>query len=273
MAGIIAAKTNNASRGVAGIGGGWGGQGFRIMALGIGNTPNSAFLDDAIMYAANHGADVITLCFTIPQTAAIDASLAYAVASGVPVVCSIGNDNSSTIGYPSSNANVIAVGSTDSNYTKSDFPSYGTGMFIAAPGRDIRSTTLTTYGNDNGTSLASPQVSAVLAILHQIRPSTTVAQFKNLLSTTADKTGGYNYSLDASRPGHSIELGYGRLIALKAVEKALGGPINGPSFICAPIPLIHQPPQLLAPYHGHQAMLRSCQSIRPPARRLPETGR
>lgn len=182
VAGIVAAKTNNASRGVAGVGGGWAGQGFRIMGLRVGDVPNNGVLDDAIIYAVNEGADVIQLSLSVPQTAAIDAAIAFAVANGVPVVCASGNNYTGTVNYPARNVNVIAVGSTETNDTKSDFSNWGTEMFIAAPGRGIRSTTLTsTYGNQDGTSFAAPQVSATIGLLHQINPSLTIAQFRNIL--------------------------------------------------------------------------------------------
>src|SRR5690606_1736733 len=56
--GILAAKGHN-SRGIAGVGGGYGLNGFKIMFLGVGETaPSGAVLDDAIIYAIQKGAKV-----------------------------------------------------------------------------------------------------------------------------------------------------------------------------------------------------------------------
>jgi hypothetical protein len=45
----------------------------------------------------------------------------------------------------------------------------------------------------------------------------TNVQIRQILRETADKVGGYNYDWDPTRPGHSMELGYGRINATEAV--------------------------------------------------------
>jgi hypothetical protein len=126
------------------------------------------------------------------------------------------------------------VGGTTTSDTRASFSDYGTALFIAAPGASIRSAHLgNTYGDDSGTSFAAPQVSGVVGIMKALNSSLTITQIKDILKATADKTGGYNYSWDTGRPGHSKELGYGRLNAFKAIERAIGGPIAGPDAFCS----------------------------------------
>lgn len=233
VSGILAAKGHN-SRGIAGVGGGYGLNGFKIMFLGVGETaPSGAVLDDAIIYAIQKGAKVIQLSLTVGYSMAIENAIQSAVDNGIPVICASGNLFSATVSYPASNSNVIAVGATTNTDTRAAFSNYGTALFIAAPGVGIRSTRLSnTYGDDDGTSFAAPQVSAVVGTMLALNPSLTIAQVRDILRTTADKTGGYNYNWDGTRPGHSQELGYGRLNAQKAIEAAYGGPLIGPTFFC-----------------------------------------
>lgn len=227
VSGIIAAKTNN-SRGIASVGGGYGGQGFRIMSLVVGSSqPNNAVIDDAILYAIAKGAKVIHLSLETGQTTAIDNAIQSAINNGIPVVCSTGNLNSA-VGYPANNSNVIGVAASTTSDFRSSYSNYGSEVFIAAPGDDILSTKLSnTYGTASGTSFAAPLVSGVIGLLRQINSSLSITQIRNILSSTANKTGGYTYT-----SGHSNELGYGILDPKEAIENVLGGPIVGSDLIC-----------------------------------------
>ncbi len=75
------------------------------------------------------------------------------------------------------------------------------------------------YGN--GTSSATPQVTAIAALMLSVNPNLTVSDIRAILQNTADKVGGYNYNWNPSMPGHSKELGYGRVDTYQAVLLAL----------------------------------------------------
>ena len=231
VSGIVSAKLNN-NRGISGVGGGANTTGLQLMLLGIGdNNPSSAALDDAILYAVQNGADVIQMSLSVAQTAAIENAIQTAINNGIPVVCASGNENTG-VSYPASNANVIAVGSTNQNDQKSSFSNFGPELFISAPGDQITSTRLgNTYGSDNGTSFAAPQVSSVIGLIRSINPGLTVQQIRDILRNTADKVGGVNYNWDANSPGHSRELGFGRLNANAALNTVFPS-LTGPSFVC-----------------------------------------
>lgn len=87
---------------------------------------------------------------------------------------------------------------------------------------------LPNYGTNNlaysgrfgGTSAAAPQVAGVAALMLSINPCLKVNAVRDILFSTADKVGGYNYSWDPLRQGHSLEMGYGRLNAYQAVKAA-----------------------------------------------------
>jgi serine protease len=82
-------------------------------------------------------------------------------------------------------------------------------------------TNFTSYsGRMGGTSAAAPEIAGVLALMKSINSCLTAPQLKNILQLTADKIGGFNYNWNSSLLGHSIELGYGKVNAFRAVQMA-----------------------------------------------------
>lgn len=222
VAGVVAAKTNNAL-GMAGMAGGFGAAGSQVLIAGVGDAaPNGSVLDDAMIYAAEAGAHVIQLSLTVGSSAAIDAAIDMVHDTyGMTVVCASGNGGGSSVGYPSSNVKVIAVGSTTSADLRSSFSQHGPDLDFSAPGSSIYTLDLNDgYLVTSGTSFAAPLVSGVVALMLSVNPSLTNTQIRQILRDTADKVGGYNYDWNMSLPGHSFELGYGRVNAHEAVLAA-----------------------------------------------------
>ena len=75
-------------------------------------------------------------------------------------------------------------------------------------------------GRMGGTSAATPIVAGVLALMKSVNSCLNISQLKNILQNTADKIGGFNYDLSSTMPGHSIQLGYGKVNAYNAVSFA-----------------------------------------------------
>ena len=78
------------------------------------------------------------------------------------------------------------------------------------------------YDFSSGTSFAAPVVSGVVALMLSVYPNLEEAEIRQILKDTADKVGGYDYDWNPSMPGHSRELGYGRVNAQAAVEAVDG---------------------------------------------------
>lgn len=239
VAGVAAAKTNNAT-GVASVAGGWNSEGAKILIAGVGDSgPLGSILDDAILYSGALGADVIQLSLTVGQSAAIDAAIEMALNTyDMPVICSSGNDGLTTVGYPSSNLNVMAIGATNQSDLKASFSNHGPLLEISAPGSNIFTTTIgNTYAPTGGTSFSSPIVSGVVAMMRAVNPDIGQAEIRQILLDTADKVGGYDYNWNESMPGHSFELGYGRVNANAAIQAAIPvGPLELKSGFEAPPP-------------------------------------
>jgi subtilisin family serine protease len=107
-AGVAAARAN--SLGSAGAA-----PGCSIMPMKVANSAGSMLfssIQNALYFAADNGADVISMSFgaAITSDPATDTALLYAWNAGCVLLAATGNENKSTISYPAIHANVIAVG-------------------------------------------------------------------------------------------------------------------------------------------------------------------
>ncbi len=113
MAGIVAAETNNGA-GVAGV----GYDGVKVMpvtVLGPDGQGRDSDIIEGVVWAADHGADVILMSFSATgYSSALQAAIDYAWSNGVVLVAAAGNDGSSTPAFPAGDRGVIGVSNTDS---------------------------------------------------------------------------------------------------------------------------------------------------------------
>ncbi|MBA2363004.1 MAG: S8 family serine peptidase, partial [Chloroflexia bacterium] len=123
------------------------------------------------------------------------AGVLYIAAAGNGGNDGIGDNNDRTPHYPSSytNANVVAVASTNNAGGRSTFSNYGlNSVDIGAPGTSIYSTLpsylSTPYGSYSGTSMASPHVAGAAALYASVHPGASAAQIKAALLDTAIPT-------------------------------------------------------------------------------------
>ena len=215
VCGIIGARTNN-NLSVAGVAGGYGQDaGVRIMQVQVGEfSPSSSALDDAILYAVDNGARIITMSLSVNQSASIDQALDYAHAQGVFVDCAAGNGGSSTVYYPANHPTVAAVSSTNDRDQLSGFSSYGNEIDLSAPGEDIMSTYISqSQTSMSGTSMAAPHVAAVAGLVLSLAPWMTGDQVLQVLRDTAE---------DRGAAGWDHKFGWGRINAFDAVSAVAG---------------------------------------------------
>ena len=162
VAGIAAAATNN-GLGVAGVGynaESWTSRCSATRARALFG------LRRGITWAADNGANVINLSLGgTMDSSALESAVNYAWSKGVVVVAAAGNNASSTPFYPAYYANVIAVAATTDLDRLASFSDFGDWVDVAAPGISIYSTIPGGYGYMSGTSMASPFVSGLAALL------------------------------------------------------------------------------------------------------------
>jgi len=219
VAGIAAAASNNAV-GIAGIA--WG---ARIMPLKILDSQGDGANSDlalAMHWAADHGAQVINLSLGDPALDPImEEAVNYAVAHGAVVIAAAGNSGYSGVLYPAAYANAIAVAATDASNHVAGFSSVGPQVDVAAPGVSIYSTYWSatggsTYNTLSGTSMATPHVAGVAALLAALPQFNTPAKIRAALeATTLPLT-----------TCHNPQTGFGLVQAYAALQADLSAPLR-----------------------------------------------
>lgn len=152
----------------------------------------------AIDYAVEKGAQIISASWgaAVPrsQAAPLLEAIKRADDKGVIFIAAAANDgknNDKTEMYPANNGfpNSITVAASGSSDAKPSWSNYGTAtVHVAAPGENIMSTLpKNKYGNLSGTSMATPLVSGLAALLKSQDPSLTGAQIRAIMQTTGTK--------------------------------------------------------------------------------------
>jgi subtilisin family serine protease len=162
VAGTIAAIDN--SIGVVGVA-----PQAKLIAIKGLNRSGSGFTSDlaeSIDECRVRGADIINMSWgsSVPATA-IHQALIRAHDAGILLIAAAGN-NGGAVGYPAAHPEVVAVSATDENDALALFSSFGEKVENSAPGVDIQSTWQgNTYKTISGTSMASPHVAGVAALM------------------------------------------------------------------------------------------------------------
>ena len=204
-----------------------------VKVLDDTGTGSSADIAEGIHYAVENGAKVINMSLGtdardgVHNDPFMDVELDYAQSQGVTVVCASGNDRSRVnVSYPAIYPTTIAVGATDFSNSVTGYSNKGEGLDIVAPGGDllkdlngdgqpdgILQETLITgswaYYFFEGTSMASPHVAAVVAMLIAFDSTLTPGLIYQTLTTTA---------LDLDEIGYDTTSGYGLVQAYDALR-------------------------------------------------------
>ena len=139
--------------------------------------------------------------------------------NGIVVVCAAGNDGTDADAWPSDAEDAISVINLNQSDVRYSTSNYGTAKDISAPGYYILSTyNGGGYGYMTGTSMASPVVAGVAALILDADNTLTVDQVTQILYDTAD---------DLGDPGKDIYYGYGRVNAAEAVAQAIDNSSEG----------------------------------------------
>ncbi|MFA5879262.1 MAG: S8 family serine peptidase [Candidatus Margulisiibacteriota bacterium] len=217
VSGIIAGTINNA-KGIAGI------SQSSIMALKAGDKDGSFETNEAteaILYAANNGANVLNLswgAFSDPllYDKILEEAVAYAIKKGCIVVASAGNESANIDTdpvIPACYTGVYAVSAVDNTGTfDSSYSNYGNRIDFSAPGTEVPSTyfdgTHKSYAYDSGTSFSAPHIAGLAALILSVNSNAKV--YDAISKTATSKTG-------ASK---DMYYGYGIINGVKALAYA-----------------------------------------------------
>lgn len=237
-AGIIGAMKDN-NNGIAGIA-----PDCKLMSISNALITTNLYVSNiakGINWAWMNGADIISNSYHAPISSYITDAINNAVnygrnGLGCPVLFASGNNNVSSINFPASLANTIAVGAMNpcgerKNPSSCDGENwgsnYGDGLDIVAPGVLIPTTIINSDYTTvfNGTSAACPHAAGVMALILSANPCLSQEEARAILCATSDKiTGNGNDTYSYSNQKYGLwnnEVGYGKINAYKAVSLAL----------------------------------------------------
>ncbi|MDR6507310.1 S8 family serine peptidase [Arthrobacter oryzae] len=197
VAGIVAAKYNN-KIGVAGVCPEC--SILDVKVLNDSGSGSSSVIANGITWAADNGAKVINMSLgQRVSSRTLEAAVSDAWNKGAVIVAAAGNAGTQAKIYPGAYPNVIAVAATDNNDRKASFSTYGKWVDVAAPGVNVYSTfpnhpfVLGTqngrsqgYDVASGTSMASPVVAGVAALVWRTPAVTDNASVRAKIESTAD---------------------------------------------------------------------------------------
>jgi serine protease len=231
VAGTIAQSTNN-GYGVAGIA--YEANLMPLKVLSASGSGTVADIAEAIRLAADNGADVVNLSLGGPgESQLMEEAINYAHSKGVTVIAAAGNENQNSASYPARYPHVLGVAAINSSGEKAFYSNFGAGVDISAPGGSLKEGTTsggilqnTIAFDDNGTltpvfaayqgtSMASPHVAAVAALVKATgvnEPDEIMAVLKQSARVVQDDN--LNY------------YGAGQLDAANAVKLAVKGQIT-----------------------------------------------
>lgn len=195
---------------------------------------------ECVLWAADNGADILSLSWGSSEMSDTEVEIIENILKqGIIVIAAAGNNGNNVKMYPAAIDGVISVASVDSDNKISPFSTYGNWVDIAAPGGYLKdeegnitptsdlilSTTYSVsqqyrldglneidgmfYDGKVGTSMATPLVSSVVALMLSVNPDLTSEDVINILTSTATKVDGLPISPDG-----------GVINAAAAVEKA-----------------------------------------------------
>lgn len=214
VAGVISALTDN-GQGVAGMT--WYNKVMPVKVLdstGMGSTYSVA---EGIIWATDHGAKVINLSLGNYASAEfLHDAIRYAYDRDVALIAATGNDNTSQPGFPAAYPEVLSVSATNPYGEKASFSNYGDYVDVVAPGESIASTYIDNqYAALSGTSMASPHVAALAALVRSANPALKNTEVYDIIrqSTT-----------DLGSAGRDPYFGYGQIDVARALRLATGAP-------------------------------------------------
>ncbi len=171
-------------------------------------------ISNGIIWAADHGADIINISLQAYPNDNLTISLYenainFAYNLDATVVCASGNFFGNIVAYPARLPNCLAVGATDKNDDHPTFSNWGDELDLTAPGASIWSTwPSSSYTTLNGTSMATPHVSGLAALMKSLVPDATNDEIMQVMKDTAD---------DLGLPGWDDKFGHGRINAFSAL--------------------------------------------------------
>ncbi len=206
VSGTIAAKANNGV-GVAGVS--FNSPLSMCKALNAVGSGSTAGVANCITWLVQRGSKVISMSLGGGASSTLQTAVRNASNAGALIIAAAGNDGDATLNYPAAYPEVVSVAATDNRDARASFSNANSDVEIAAPGVNILSTKRGGgYVSFSGTSMATPHVAGVAALIWFRTPAFTAAQVRSKLDASVD---------DKGAAGRDPSFGFGRVNLVKAL--------------------------------------------------------
>lgn len=229
ITGILASNGNN---GIGTAGNDWNCKVMPLKAFDERGSSNTTYISEAIIYAADNGADVINISVGFYDNGEVSklvkVAVDYAYKKGVIIVSGAGNTDDHSIQYPAKFNNVICVGASDKDGNRASPFNWGGGscfgeaMDFLAPGESIASLgTDITKPNQlffgSGTSQAAPQITSLISLMLSVNKNLTFEEVYEILKESSHDEVGRSYE---DVKGWDQYHGWGNISPVVALEKS-----------------------------------------------------
>ena len=208
VAGIAAARANNGI-GIAGVA--FNSRLAICKGLNAAGAGSLVAVANCIAYLSAQGVQIISMSVGGPGSQTLSGAVASATANGALVIAAAGNDGTAALNFPAGYPQVVSVAAVDRRDQRAPFSTANADVEVAAPGVDVLSTWNDGgYRTESGTSMATPYVAAVAALIAGREPGAGPAAWRAKLTSSVD---------DLGPPGRDPQFGFGRV----NLQKALSG--------------------------------------------------
>jgi subtilisin family serine protease len=183
-----------------------------VKALDDSGSGSNKSICDALDYAIEVKPDVISMSLGSPSPSLeIHKRIKKLYQMNIAIICAAGNDGSRGVDYPGAHPETIAVGAYDEDGNIANFSGVGDEVDFVAPGVNIYSTYLNNqYVNMNGTSMATPYMAGVVALLLSKHKKQEKETGENDCKTVEQlKQHLLKYTIDKGYVGKDKQYGYG----------------------------------------------------------------
>lgn len=176
-----------------------------------GNWTFASDLIDGIQSCQDAGAKVVNMSLGGSSSSQTEqTAMTNFYNSGMLLIAAAGNAGNTSLSYPASYNAVVSVAAVDSNRNLASFSQRNAQVELAGPGVAVNSTWNNGgYNSISGTSMASPHVAGVAALVWSNHPQCTAPQIRSALQATAQ---------DRGTTGRDNSFGFGIVQAKAAVD-------------------------------------------------------
>ncbi|MGB7242515.1 MAG: S8 family peptidase [Sulfitobacter sp.] len=211
---------------------------------------SSADVAAGVRWAADNGAHIINMSLGSSQSTFVERdAIAYAIAKGVLIVAAMGNHGTSANHFPAAYPGVFSVGAINQAEQLAGFSGTGSHIDVVGPGVNIWSTDWDdTYSAKSGTSMATPHVAGLAALMKCCKFSLTADEIKDMIRQTAKPL-----RVNPGDPVPNNSYGHGLIDAKAALDRSCpmvllpGRPPLPCVFVPPSLPCIIPPPCRIPP--------------------------